>query len=148
MAEKTFPAFLAHVQPAILRIWQEAHDHIISIRSVHRIPSTKRDLSGCWKAGIIFIRRNQLRRSKVSQCTGFYIKYLFNISTTHLDSKPVASQRLWNKRKVSCDRMISSEYRFPYWKYVHIDTFICKGGGLCKFWNTAELFWAGNWMGI
>ena len=24
-AEKTFPAFLAHAQPAILRIWQEAH---------------------------------------------------------------------------------------------------------------------------
>ena len=29
VAGKTFPAFPAHAQPTILRIWQEAHAHII-----------------------------------------------------------------------------------------------------------------------
>ena len=30
VAEKTFPAFPAHAQPAILRIWQEAHDSLLA----------------------------------------------------------------------------------------------------------------------
>ena len=28
VAGKTFPAFPAHAQPAILHIWQEAHGHV------------------------------------------------------------------------------------------------------------------------
>ena len=30
VAGKTFPAFPVHAQPAILRIWQEAHDNYVS----------------------------------------------------------------------------------------------------------------------
>ena len=30
MAGKTFPVSLAHAQPAILRIWQEAHNEIVA----------------------------------------------------------------------------------------------------------------------
>ena len=33
MAGKRFPAFPAHAQPAILRIWQEAHDNTNQVRS-------------------------------------------------------------------------------------------------------------------
>ena len=34
VAEKTFPALLAHAQPAILRIWQEAHCVDLKLRLV------------------------------------------------------------------------------------------------------------------
>ena len=35
LAGKTFPAFPVHVQPAILHIWQEAHDDIFQFAGAY-----------------------------------------------------------------------------------------------------------------
>ena len=57
MREKTFPAFPAHAQPAILRIWQEAHAGVhVPVNTRYTHDKDKRAIQG---AALIKVRRSK-----------------------------------------------------------------------------------------
>ena len=86
MAGKTFPAFPAHVQPAILRIWQEAH-WLFMIKRVLVFAMDGFQLRGCsmprnerkWKYTLMNGKINSTwQASKLALCDFVWYTKIFN----------------------------------------------------------------------